>query len=252
MRVKAFATRNIKELLRDPLSYIFCLGFPLIMLVIMTLVGQNIPQQEGLNIFNIQNQSAGTAVFGIAFIMLFAALLISKDRATALLCRLFASPMKSIDFILGYAIPLAIITILQLAVNVISTVVISIVIGQSINIVNLLASFIVYMPTAIMFIGFGIIFGSLFSDKASPGISSVIISLAPIMGGVWMSIDAMGGVMLAVAKIFPFYHAVKAARTVIAGSFDIAQSMLILCIWAVAIFALSVIVFKTTMRSEKK
>lgn len=32
-----------------------------------------------------------------------------------------------------------------------------------------------------------------------------------------MPIDTMGGVILDVAKVFPFYHAVKASRTMLAG-----------------------------------
>ncbi|MCQ4022747.1 MULTISPECIES: ABC transporter permease [unclassified Ruminococcus] len=253
MRIKAFASRNIKELIRDPLSYIFCLGFPLIMLLVMSVIGQSIPENEGTAIFNVQNQSAGTAVFGLAFVMLFAALLISKDRASALLCRLFASPMRSVDFILGYTLPLIIIAAAQLAVNVISSVIIGAAVGESFNFLNLLMSLAVHIPTIFLFIGLGIIFGTLFNEKSSPGISSIIVSLAPMLGGVWMPIDAMGGVILTIAKIFPFYHAVKASRTVLAGSSEgVAASILILCAWAAVIFILSIFVFKAKMRSEKK
>ena len=38
MKSIVFAKRTIKEILRDPLSYIFCLGFPLVMLIIMSIV----------------------------------------------------------------------------------------------------------------------------------------------------------------------------------------------------------------------
>ena len=97
------------------------------------------------------------------------------------------------------------------------------------------------------------VFGTLFSEKSSPGISSILVTLAPMLGGVWMPIDTMGGVILDVAKVFPFYHAVKASRTVLAGSTDgVLQSVLYLCIWAVVIFAISIFVFKAKMRSEKK
>lgn len=253
MRIKAFASRNIKELIRDPLSYIFCLGFPLVMLLVMTVIGQNIPKEAGLNVFSVQNQSAGTAVFGLAFVMLFAALLISKDRASTLLCRLFASPMKSVDFILGYTIPLLIIAAAQLAVNFLSSIVIGAAVGESFDVPNMLLSMLVHIPTIILFIGLGIIFGTLFSEKSSPGISSIVVTLAPLLGGVWMPIDTMGGTILTVAKIFPFYHAVKSARTVLAGSTDdVAQSVLYVSAWAVVVFIVSIFVFKAKMRSEKK
>ena len=253
MRIKAFASRNIKELIRDPLSYIFCLGFPLVMLVVMTVIGQSIPDEAQMTVFSVQNQSAGTAVFGLAFVMLFSALLISKDRASALLSRLFASPMKSVDFIIGYTLPLVIIAAAQLAVNFLSSLAIGAATGESFDILNMLLSMLVHIPTIFLFIGFGIIFGSLFNEKSSPGISSIIVSLAPILGGVWMPIDTMGGVILDVAKVFLFYHAVKASRMVLAGSADgVLQSVLYLSIWAAVIFAISIFVFKAKMRSEKK
>ena len=43
MRAMTFASRNIKEILRDPLSYIFCLGLPIVMLIVMTIVDSSIP-----------------------------------------------------------------------------------------------------------------------------------------------------------------------------------------------------------------
>ena len=100
-RILAFSDRNRKELLRDPLSYIFCLAFPLVMLVVMTLVDSSIPRESGMSVFHIQNLCAGIAVFGQLFIMLFTTLTVSKDRAGSFLVRLYATPMKSVDFIIG-------------------------------------------------------------------------------------------------------------------------------------------------------
>ena len=56
-RVLVFSVRNFRELIRDPLSYIFCLGFPLVMLIIMTVVNKSIPPEAGMTIFNIENLS---------------------------------------------------------------------------------------------------------------------------------------------------------------------------------------------------
>ena len=36
-----FAKRNLRELLRDPLSYVFCLGLPLVMLVIFIVISRS-------------------------------------------------------------------------------------------------------------------------------------------------------------------------------------------------------------------
>lgn len=112
-RVLAFSGRNLKELLRDPLSYIFCLGFPLVMLVIMSIVNQSIPPESGMTIFNIENLAGGIAMFGQSFIMLFTCLSVSKDRSGAFLTRLYASPMKSFDFIAGYTFPVLALSVIQ-------------------------------------------------------------------------------------------------------------------------------------------
>ena len=100
-RSLVFARRNLKELLRDPLSYIFCLGFPIVMLLVMTAINSMIPVGT-MDLFNIKKLAPGIAVFALSFVMLFATLSISKDRTGAFLTRLFASPMRSYEFILGY------------------------------------------------------------------------------------------------------------------------------------------------------
>ena len=42
MKCLILARRNIKEMLRDPLSLIFCLGFPLVMLLLMQIIFMNL------------------------------------------------------------------------------------------------------------------------------------------------------------------------------------------------------------------
>ena len=112
-KIKAFSTRNRKEILRDPLSYIFCLAFPLVMLIIMTVVNSSIPKQAGMTVFRIDNLSAGIAVFGQTFVMLFTALTVTKDRSGSFLVRMYATTMKSTDFTIGYILPMIIISFFQ-------------------------------------------------------------------------------------------------------------------------------------------
>ena len=90
----AFSGRNFKELVRDPLSYIFCLGFPLVMLVVMTLVNDSIPKETNMTIFRIDNLAGGIAVFGLTFVMLFVCLTVAKDRSGAFLMRLYSTPSE--------------------------------------------------------------------------------------------------------------------------------------------------------------
>ena len=117
MKGLVFAKRTIKEILREPLSYIFCLGFPLLMLLLMSVLNESLPKEAGMSLFALENLAPGTVYFGLTFIMIFSAIQIAGDRSTSLMVRLHASPMRAVDFIEGYTIPLFILGILQVCVT---------------------------------------------------------------------------------------------------------------------------------------
>jgi ABC-2 type transport system permease protein len=253
MRSKIFANRNIKEISKDPLSYIFCLGFPVIMLIIMTIVNSSIPPEAEMTAFQIKNLAPGIIVFAFTFTMLFTVLSVSKDRASAFLIRLYASPMKSSDFILGYTIPMIYIASMQTVITYVLAIIIGACTDYTFNLCGVLLSIPVLIPSMILFIGFGLIFGTLFTEKSGPGLCSIIIALVGIIGGIWMDVESIGGTIEKICKLFPFFHGVKAARMAVAGEYSkIWPSLLIVLIWAVVIYALAILVFKKKMQSEIK
>lgn len=111
MRIILFAKRNMKEILRDPINLFFGLGFPLILLVLLLIINANIPSEANNTMFSIEKLAPGLAMFGTAFMAMFAGMLLSKDRTSSFLMRLFASPMTSLDFILGYTLPLVVMAL---------------------------------------------------------------------------------------------------------------------------------------------
>lgn len=250
-KISAFSARNFKEIIRDPLSYIFCLGFPLVMLFVMTLVNDGIPPEAGMTIFRIDNLAGGIAVFGLTFVMLFTCLSVAKDRSGAFLVRLYATPMRSGDFILGYVLPTSLLAVLQLLITLAASFIVSLITGIKLNPLGLLLAVLSLLPTVVMMIAFGLLFGTLFSEKAAPGLCSIVISLASFLGGVWFDADGLGGVMLKICEVLPFYHAVKAARTASALNFDgYLPHLLITLAYAVVVTAASVIVFKNKMKAD--
>ena len=255
MRALAFAKRNLKELLRDPLSYIFCLGFPLVMLVVMTAINSIIPEGAGLTIFQIKSLTPGVAVFGLSFIMLFATLSVSKDRSGAFLTRLFSSPMTALDFIAGYVLPLIVMSVGQLIVCFLAGGIIGAIGGESFDVLGALISAVSLLPCALFFIGVGILFGTLFGEKSAPPCSSIIISLCGILGGIWFDVgmipeDNFFGI---VCRALPFSHSVDLARALYGGgSEDLLLHLAVSTVWAISVFALSVLVFNLKMRSDKK
>ncbi len=250
-KTTAFSSRNFKEIVRDPLSYIFCLGFPLVMLVVMTLVNDGIPAEAKMTIFRIDNLAGGIAVFGLTFIMLFVCLTVSKDRSGAFLMRLYASPMTSGSFIAGYLLPSVLLAVMQVAVTFAASVIISLIKDVELNIGGALLSIVTLLPTVIMFITLGLLFGTLFSEKAAPGLCSVVISFASFLGGVWFDVDNTSGVLANICGVLPFVHSVKTARMTCALDFsEIAPHILITCGYAVVTTALSIVVFKKKMRAD--
>ena len=97
MRILVFARRCTKEILRDPINLFFGLGFPVVLLLLLSVIQANIP----VPLFEIRHLAPGIAVFGLSFMTLFSATLLSKDRESALLQRLYTTPLSSLDVILG-------------------------------------------------------------------------------------------------------------------------------------------------------
>lgn len=251
MRTVTFAKRTMKEILRDPLSYLFVLGFPIVMLVVMTIIDQSIPKEAQMDVFHIDQLAPGIAIFGFGFVMIFTALQISKDRTTALLMRLYASPLKSKDFIMGYTIPVVVIAIGQAVITFVASSVIGAVVDYQFSLVYMLASLVVLLPSAFLFIGFGLLLGTVFNDKAAPGICSIIISISGMIGGVWMDVDSIGGTLKKISQVLPFYPGTLSARYAMNGEFGkLGKPLAIILVYGIVVYVLATVVFYRKMKKD--
>ncbi len=251
-RAIAFADRNLKELLRDPLSYIFCIGFPLVMLIVMTMVNASIPAEAGMTIFRIDNLSAGIAVFGLTFVMLFTCLSVSKDRAGSFLVRLYASPLRPWDFILGYILPVFVLAVAQSIVTFAASLIVALVTDVQLSIIGCLAAVAAMLPLSVMMISTGLLFGTLFSEKAAPGLCSIIISLASFLGGVWFDVEGIDGFLNDICNALPFFHGTKAGRMAAALDFngEFWLHMAIISAYALAVTFISILLFRRKMKAD--
>ncbi len=253
MKALVFAERNRKELMRDPLSYLFCLGLPLLMLVIMTIVNSSIPPEAQMTLFRIDRLAPGIAMFSLTFTMLFGAISISKDRSSAFLIRLYASPLRAVDFVIGYTLPLFVISVGQLLLTFAASAVVGLAVGIPLPAAGMLFSILTLLPAAVLFLSMGMIFGTLFHDKAAPPVASIVITLTSILGGVFMDVDSLNGALKSVCAALPFYHGVRAARAALQGdSGQIAISLLITILYAAAVLALAALVFSRKRRREQR
>ena len=252
-RTICFTKRNIKEMSRDPLSYIFCIAFPIVMLVIMTLVNDSIPAESGQTVFRIDNLAGGVVIFGQTFVMLFTALAVANDRAGSFLNRLFATPMKSKEFTAGYILPMLIISIIQSVLTFVAAYIISLIVGYSLNPLGLLLAIVTTIPSALMFIAIGLIFGTIFSEKSAPGLCSVLISLGSFVGAIWFDAEKSGGVMYTICKCLPFIYCTKTARASIKLDFTFdgfVLPIIIVTLTAAVLMFLGIFVFRRKMKAD--
>ena len=241
MRWMTFAKRNTKEILRDPLTLLFGVGFPVILLLLLTMIQRNIP----VSMFELESLTPGIVVFGYSFLALFAALLISRDRATAFLQRLYVSPMQAGDFILGYLLPL----MPMAAVQCLLTYLTAALLGLQLTVHTLTAGALSLL-TAMMFISLGLLLGSILNDKQVGGICGALLTnLSAWLSGTWFSLDLVGGWFRKIAFILPFANGVELGRAAICGNYVNLTPCLWWCLgYAAVLTVAAILVFRRKMR----
>ena len=212
MRMLTFAGRNTKELLRDPLTLCFGLGFPLVLLLMLSAIQANIP----VPLFEIAHLTPGITVFGLSFMTLFSATLIAKDRGTSFLQRLYTTPLTPLDFVLGYTLPLIPMAMLQSAICYLA----ALALGLTLT-VNILYATLMIVPIALLYISLGLLFGSILTDKQVGGICGALLTnLSAWLSGTWFDLSLVGESFRKVAYALPFVHAVDMERAVLSGEFS--------------------------------
>ncbi len=212
MRMLTFATRNTKEILRDPLTLFFGLGFPLVLIFLLSAIQANIP----VKLFEIQHLTPGITVFGLSFMTLFSATIIAKDRSSSLLQRLYTTPLTPTDFILGYTLPIIPISVAQCVICYMA----AIILGLDIT-VNILYAVAFIIPVSILYIALGLLCGSVFTDKQVGGICGALLTnLSAWLSGVWFDLDLVGGAFKKISYALPFVRAVDMQRAVLTGDFS--------------------------------
>lgn len=245
MRTAAFASRNTKEILRDPLTLFFGVGFPLVLMVLLSAINAGIPQHAAMTMFHIEKLAPGISVFGLSFLALFSSMLIAKDRSTSFMLRLFTSPMKPSDFILGYVLPILPMALAQSAICYLFALFYGMPFG-----VSLLAAVVINLPIAIFFIALGLLCGSVLNEKAVGGICGALVTnVSAWFSNIWFDTAMVGGVFQKVADVLPFSHAVNVARAAAAGDYAaIFPDLWWVIAYAAAMLAAAVAVFSVRLK----
>ena len=243
MRMMTFAKRCTKEVLRDPINLIFGLGFPLVLLLILSAIQANIP----VSLFEIDTLTPGITVFGLSFMTLFSATLVANDRESAFLQRLYTTPLTGLDFILGYMLPLLPIALGQTVICYL----VAIPLGLTLS-VNIIYSVIGMIPMAVFNIALGLLCGSIFGVKQVSGICGALLTnLSAWLSGVWFDLKLVGGVFEKIANALPFVHAVEMEKALLSGNFGlVATHILLILLYSVTITVIAVCCFLRQMKKQ--
>lgn len=243
MRMLTFANRNTKEILRDPINLFFGLGFPLVLILLLSVIQSNI----SVELFEIQHLTPGITIFGVSFMTLFSATIIAKDRGSSLLQRLYTTPLTPMDFILGYTLPIIPIAIAQCIICYIAAIVLRLNIT-----VNILYAVVFIIPVSILYIALGLLCGSVFTDKQVGGICGALLTnLSAWLSGIWFDLELVGGVFKKIAYALPFVHAVDMERAVLAGDFaGIFPHIWWVLGYAAVLLVLAVLLFLRQMKKQ--
>ena len=243
MKVFTLANRNTKEILRDPLTLFFGLGFPLVLILLLSAIQASIP----VSLFEIEHLTPGITVFGLSFMTLFSATLIAKDRGSSLLQRLYTTPLRAFDFILGYALPIIPISVAQSIVCYIA----ALILGLDFT-VNILYAIVFIIPVSVLFIALGLLFGSILSDKQVGGICGALLTnISAWLSGIWFDLELVGGTFKKVAYMLPFVHAVEMERKILSGNLEgVFPHLWVVLGYGAAALVLAVFLFLRQMKKQ--
>ena len=242
-RMLSFAGRTMKEILRDPLTMGFGLGFPVVLLLLLSLIQANIP----VEMFELTHLTPGITVFGLAFMTLFSAQLISKDRSSSLLTRLYTTPLRATDFILGYLLPVIPLCLAQSLICYI----VALIIGMPFS-VNIIWAILMNIVPSFSYVALGLLCGSAMTEKQVGGICGALLTnLSAWLSGIWFDIEMLGKGFKAVANCLPFIPAVELERAVVIGDLNSAMPHFWwVLIYGVVLMVIAIAVFLRQMKNR--
>ena len=238
-----FAKRCAKEILRDPINLFFGLGFPLVLLLLLSAMQVNIP----VNLFELQTLTPGITVFGLSFLTLFSATLIAKDRESALMQRLYTTPLTGVDFIMGYMLPLLPIALVQGLICYLF----ASVLGLSLSI-HVVYAVVGMIPMAMFNIALGLLCGSVFGVKQVGSLCGALLTnLSAWLSGVWFDLELVGGVFENIAHALPFFHGAELAKALFGGDVRAAAAHLLPVLgYSIGVTVAAVVCFLRQMKRQ--
>lgn len=242
-RIFVLTKRNVKEILRDPLSLVFTIAMPLAMEILFYFIFHKMTAQ-----FEMAYLAPGIVVFAQAFLSLFSGLLIAQDRGSAFLTRLYVSRARSYEFIFGYAFSLVPIVLAQSVLFFL----VGGAIDSSIFSIGMIYAILLSLLTALFYVGAGILLGSLCREKAIGGVASIVIAGQSLLSGMWFPPEGLSEGVLTAMRSLPFKNATDLVQNAMLGVTDAFadfwRPLLILLAYAAAVLVAAIFAFKKKMK----
>ena len=228
-QASALARRCGKEVLRDPLNLFFCLLFPLVLLVMFALF--DIPAA----VYRVENFAPGIVIFAYSFSSMSGGLLLAADRESALFSRLSAAPLRARALLWGYTAPLLLLCLGQSLLFYAAAAALGLPLGW-----NILWAILLSLPTALLYIAFGLLLGVAMNQKQIGGLFSMFVTLSTWLSGMWFELSQIGGWLDLLGHIFPFHYAVDLGRAALNNDYvNLWTDLAVLLLYAAALFALA-------------
>lgn len=244
-RIVTLTGRNIKEILREPLSLIFTLGLPLVMEILFYLIFHELTSQ-----FEMKYLAPGIVVFSESFLALFVGLLLAIDRSTSFLTRLYVSKAKSFEFIFGYALSILPIVLVQSILFFL----VGIIFDPSIFSINMLFAILISLVTSLFYIAIGLFLGTVCNEKSIGGIASIVIAGQSVLSGMWFPVEGLNKGMITFMNILPFRNATKLVQNTLNGITDpfndFILPLIIVLSYTIIAFIVAIIIFKRKMKTK--
>lgn len=246
-RMRFFASRNAREILRDPISVGFGVAFPILLLLLLSFLNRHIPAEAHMTLFEPEQLAPGVSVFSLSFLALFSALLLSRDRSSALILRLYASPLTGRDFILGYLLPMLPMALAQTLVCLLAAIPLGLPVSW-----RILACTAVNVPIALVNLALGMLCGTLLPEKAVGGMCGALLTnVSAWLSGIWFSLDLGRKVFRRIAYALPFANAVDTARAALAGDWGgMFPQLWIVLAWAFGLLTAAIVIFRRKMTAR--
>jgi ABC-2 type transport system permease protein len=240
VRSSELTKRNLREVVRDPLSLGIAVVLPLLLLLTLQAIGG-----EAAPFLTPTLLTPGIVLFGFVMVMFSSAMILARDRETALLARLLTTPLRSSDFVSGYSLPYLLVAVVQAGVLLGVGALLGLRIDGSIALVAL-----VFALMAVFYVALGMILGAALTVAQTSGAYAVVLLLT-IFGGAWFDLETIGGVFLTIGDALPFKHALDATRAVMADEAslsDISSDLYWVGAYTTCAVMLAVFTFQRRMR----